>query len=108
MAYFLNNKLEEKGWEKIEDNISLNKNIDEIISNIEKFRTNQQTKKKEIGFKLKKDDFLAVIENSANDNEISELKSVLKKYQNNIFDLKIEKIKFKRRIYDYENFTGLY
>lgn len=43
---------------------------------------------------LKKDDFLAVIENSANDNEISELKSVLKKYQNNIFDLKIEKIKF--------------
>mgnify|MGYP003393336221 FL=1 len=37
---------------------------------------------------LKKDDFLAVIENSANDNEISELKTVLKKYQNNIFDLK--------------------
>ena len=43
---------------------------------------------------LKKDDFLAVIENSANDNEISELKTVLKKYQNNIFDLKTANINF--------------
>lgn len=43
---------------------------------------------------LKKDDFLAVIENSANDNEISELKVVLKKYQNNIFDLKTVNINF--------------
>lgn len=43
---------------------------------------------------LKKDDFLAVIENSANDIEISKLKATLKKYQNNIFDLKISNINF--------------
>lgn len=80
--YFLNNKLEEKGWEKIEDNISLNKNIDEIISNIEKFRTNQQTKKKEIGFKLKKDDFIFDFYSFSFDNfnyQISYVETKIKK-----------------------------
>jgi multidrug resistance efflux pump len=37
---------------------------------------------------LKKDDFLAIIENSANDIEVMELKNVLKKFQSNIFSLK--------------------
>lgn len=56
--YFIKEKLKEKGWEKIEENISLNNNIDEIIKNIQNFRTHQQTKKKEIGFRFKKDDFI--------------------------------------------------
>ena len=43
---------------------------------------------------LKKDDFLAIIENSANDIEISKLKAILKKYQNSIFDLKTSHINF--------------
>lgn len=43
---------------------------------------------------MKKDDFLAIIENSANDNEIFELKNVLKIYKKNILDLKIENIHF--------------
>lgn len=43
---------------------------------------------------LKKDEFLAVIENSGNEDEISKLKLVLKKFQNNIFNLKQENIAF--------------
>lgn len=37
---------------------------------------------------LKKNDFLAVIENSANDEEVTALKNILKKFQNNLFTLK--------------------
>jgi hypothetical protein len=43
---------------------------------------------------LKKNDFLAVIENSSNDEEVSELKNILKKFQNNLFSLKQEDLNF--------------
>jgi multidrug resistance efflux pump len=43
---------------------------------------------------LSKGDFLAVIENPANDEDVSELKIILKKFQNNIFDLKQEELNF--------------
>ena len=43
---------------------------------------------------LKKNDFLAVIENSANDEDITELKIVLKKFQNKLIDLKQEDLSF--------------
>lgn len=43
---------------------------------------------------LKKGDFLAVIENSANEEEISKLKIVLNKFQSNLFDLREENLNF--------------
>lgn len=43
---------------------------------------------------LKKDAFLAVIENSADDVEVLKLKKVLKTFQNKIFDLKQKDINF--------------
>jgi multidrug resistance efflux pump len=43
---------------------------------------------------LEKDDFLAVIENSANEEEVMELKKVLKKFQNRLFSLKQEDLNF--------------
>ncbi|MEO8240041.1 MAG: HlyD family efflux transporter periplasmic adaptor subunit [Flavobacterium sp.] len=44
--------------------------------------------------KLKKDTFLAVIENSADDGEVLELKKALKSFKNKVFDLKQEDINF--------------
>jgi multidrug resistance efflux pump len=43
---------------------------------------------------MKKGDFLAVIENPANEEDVKELKNVLLKYQNNIEDLKNEDLTF--------------
>lgn len=43
---------------------------------------------------LKKNDFLAVIENSANDEEVTALKNVIKKFQNNLFSLKQKDLSF--------------
>lgn len=43
---------------------------------------------------LKKGTFLAVIENSADEEDVKELKSVLEKYQDNILELKKEDISF--------------
>lgn len=43
---------------------------------------------------LKKDDFLAVIENPANEEDVKELKNVLKQFQSNILDLKTKNVSF--------------
>jgi multidrug resistance efflux pump len=43
---------------------------------------------------LKRGDFLAVIENSANEEEVSKLKIVLKKFQSKLFDLREENLNF--------------
>ncbi|CAH0336576.1 hypothetical protein FVB9288_02282 [Flavobacterium sp. CECT 9288] len=43
---------------------------------------------------MKKDDFLAVIENPANEEDVKELKNVLKKFQSNILELKTKDISF--------------
>ena len=40
---------------------------------------------------MKKDDFLAVIENSANEEDVKDLKIVLKKFQDKILELKQER-----------------
>lgn len=43
---------------------------------------------------LKKNDFLAIIENGADDNEVAKLKLVLKKFQNNLFGLSQKDLNF--------------
>lgn len=43
---------------------------------------------------LKKNDFLAVIENSAIDEEVTALKNVIKKFKNNLFSLKQKDLSF--------------